>query len=225
MGASSRTASVFCLVTLGFVPELSAAESSAAESPAPLSARRSDESTSLYNLPWNGPAVKLGGHVVLGHTDRIGGNVDVGVSQFVQRHFDVGVGVQLLGLWAGGDIFDVYPERSYLDLTVLPRLVLGYGRNDGIWRFQVFAGYGLTRMQATGGAPPLPRVERTLWSHAYGFGISYGVLHFEAQWLGYMRRAEEGYFIILGQGEATESGSTGTSIALGVMFPIPLMAP
>jgi hypothetical protein len=162
--------------------------------------------------------------VVLGHTDRIGANVDVGVSQFVQRRFEVGIGVQLLGLSAG-DLFDIYPERSYRDLTVLPRLVLGYGRNDGIWRFQVFAGYGVTRMLATGGAPPLPRVERSVWSHAYGFGVSYGVLHFELQWLGYMSRAEEGYFIILGQGEASESGSTGTTIALGVMFPIPLMAP
>jgi hypothetical protein len=170
------------------------------------------------------PALELRAHLALSEADRLGASVEPALF-YRWRRFELGVGVQLLGLWASDDMplgSINYPERSYRDLTILPRAELGLRSRDGFWRVQMTAGYGPTWMRAEGGSPPLPAVDRTVWSYGAGFGFGVGVFHAEVQWFGYLRHAEEGYTIAVGEGSADELGEAGGVTSLGVAFPIEL---
>jgi hypothetical protein len=170
------------------------------------------------------PAIELRAHLALGEADRLGASIEP-VLAYRWRRFELGVGVQLLGLWANDDMplgSINYPERSYRDLTILPRAMLGVRSRDGFWRVHLTAGYGPTWMHAEGGSPPLPEVERAVWSYGAGFGFGVGVFHAEVQWFGYLRHAEEGYTIAAGEGSADALGEAGGVTSLGVAVPIEL---
>jgi hypothetical protein len=208
--------SCFCWMLCGLASLASAASARADEAPAPRETLASEETAAR--------SIELRAHLALSEADRLGASIEPALS-YRWRRFELGIGVQLLGLWASDDLplsSIGYPERSYRDLTILPRAELGLRSRNGLWRAQLTAGYGPTWMRAEGGSPPLPEVHRTVWSYGAGFGFGVGVFHAEIQWFGYLRHAEEGYVIAVGEGSADELGEAGRVTSLGVAFPIEL---
>jgi hypothetical protein len=180
---------------------------------------------SLFVLPYNGLALKLGGHVLLATADRGGVGVEPALSYFWRRQLEVGLGVQVTRFSAEDDPFydDGYPDRSHRERSILPRLHVSLGDGDGFWRFHLRGAYGPTWLLSKQGSPSLPRNDRTVWSYSAGLGMSAGIFSLELLAFGYMSRLEKGYGASVdGPSEPIVRGDLGTAVSLGLVFPIAL---
>jgi hypothetical protein len=190
--------------------------------PPPPQPRRS---LSLFVLPWNGLALKLGGHVLLASADRAGACLEPALSYYWRKQLELGLGVQVT--WFSADdqgLYDnSYPDRRHRERSILPRLHLSLGDGEAFWRFHLRGAYGPTSLLSKYGPPSLPRTDRTVWSYSAGLGMSAGIVILELLAFGHMSELEQGFVArVDGPSEPIRRGELGTAVSLGLVIPLAL---